>query len=56
MGQLKACNELEDYCKKIYKDILESGFRHLQEIEQYSNWNDVVTANFQRPNKKRRYE
>ena len=54
-GWNNACNELEDYCKKIYKDILESGFRYLQGIGRYSNWNDVVTANIQRPNKRRRY-
>ena len=51
-----ACNGLEIYCKKIYNEVLESGFRHLQEVKRYSKWDEVVAANSQRPNKKRRFE
>ena len=39
------CNELESYCQDIYKEVLESGFKHLDGVSQYVNWDKVVTAN-----------
>ena len=39
-----ACNELELYCEDTYKEVLESGFKHLEGVKKYSNWNKVVTA------------
>jgi hypothetical protein len=40
-----ACDELETFCKKIYEEILESGFKHLEEIKRYHNWEAVIDAN-----------
>ena len=40
-----ACDELERFCKKIYEEILESGFEHLEEIKRYHNWEAVIDAN-----------
>jgi len=39
------CNKLESHCKGIYGEVLESGFRHLEEVRKYSDWNKVVVAN-----------
>jgi hypothetical protein len=38
----EACNGLESYCMTIYKDVLESGFRYLEGVREYSNWDKVV--------------
>jgi hypothetical protein len=46
------CNELETYCKDIYKNILESGFRHLEGVRDYSDWDKVVAANIRRSKRK----
>ncbi len=43
-----SCNKLESYCKDIYKEILESGFRHLKGVKEYSDWDKVVAANVHR--------
>jgi hypothetical protein len=43
-----ACNELESYCKVIYKEVLESGFRYLEGVREYSDWDKVVAANVRR--------
>jgi len=43
-----ACNELESYCKDIYKEVLESGFRYLEGVRGYSDWDKVVAANVRR--------
>jgi hypothetical protein len=43
-----ACNELESYCNDIYKEVLESGFRHLEGVREYSDWDKVVAANVRR--------
>src|SRR6266852_2798163 len=40
-----ACNKLESYCKDIYKEVLESGFRYLDGVRKYSDWDKVVSAN-----------
>jgi hypothetical protein len=42
------CNELESYCNDIYKDVLESGFRHLEGVREYFDWDKVVAANVRR--------
>ena len=39
------CSRLELYCMKIYNDILNSGFEHLEDIRKYSTWDEVVDAN-----------
>jgi hypothetical protein len=40
-----ACDDLESYCKDIYKEVLESGFRYLEGVKEYSDWDAVVAAN-----------
>ena len=50
----RACNWLESYCKDIYKEVLESGFRYLEGIRGYSDWEAVVAANSSRHARKRR--
>jgi len=40
--RLIAFNNLELLCKKVYEQVLESGFRHREEISRYSQWEDVV--------------
>jgi len=49
-----ACDELESSCKIIYKEVLESGFRHLEGVREYRDWDGVVEANSRRPAKRRR--
>jgi hypothetical protein len=44
-GWKRACDELEPFCKKIYEEILNSGFKHLEEIKRYPNWETVIDAN-----------
>jgi hypothetical protein len=50
-----ACNELESYCKDIYKKVLESGFRYLEGVREFSDWDKVVAANARKFVKVRRY-
>ena len=50
-----ACSELESYCKDIYKKVLESGFRYLEGVREYSDWDKVVAANSRRFIRIRRY-
>ena len=50
-----ACSELESYCKGIYKEVLESGFRYLEGVREYSDWDKVVAANTRRFMRVRRY-
>ena len=40
-----ACNELESYCKDVYKAVLESGFRYLEGVREFSDWDKAVAAN-----------
>ena len=44
-----ACDRLEAYCTKTYEDLLESGFKHLKNVERYSTWEEVVLANVPQP-------
>jgi hypothetical protein len=46
------CNRLESYCKGIYKNVLEAGFRHLEGIRDYSDWDKVVAANDRKSKRK----
>ena len=39
------CSRLELYCMRIYNDVLNSGFEHLENIRKYSTWDEVVDAN-----------
>jgi hypothetical protein len=50
------CNELESYCKDTYKKVLESGFRHLEGVRDYSDWDKVVAANFRKSNRLQRQQ
>jgi hypothetical protein len=43
-----ACNELESYTKDIYKEVLESGFKYLEGVKEYPDWDKVVAANVRR--------
>ena len=55
----RACNWLESYCKGIYKEVLESGFRYLDGVREYSDWETVVAAHSSRPRpprKRRRFQ
>ena len=44
----EACNEVEFYCKGVYEKLLESGFRHLEDVRVYSSWDKVVATNVSR--------
>ncbi|KAF8491034.1 hypothetical protein F5888DRAFT_1738123, partial [Russula emetica] len=50
-----ACNAFESYCKDIYREVLESGFRYLEDVKGYSDWDRVVAANVRRSLRVRRY-
>jgi hypothetical protein len=50
-----ACDELESYCKDIYKKVLESGFRYLEGVREFSDWDKAVAANARKFVKVRRY-
>ena len=39
------CDELESYCKGIYREVLESGFKHLDDVKECIDWNRAVAAN-----------
>jgi hypothetical protein len=41
----EACDDLETFCKKIYKEVLESGFKNLETIKTYPTWEAVIDAN-----------
>ena len=51
------CNELEECCQGVYEDVLKLGFRHLDGVKEYQDWNEVVAANA-RPTigKRKRYQ
>jgi hypothetical protein len=52
-----ACDEFDSYCRTIYKDVLESGFKHLDKVKRYPNWDSVASAkNNVRGTKRRRQE
>jgi hypothetical protein len=42
--RLLAFDDLELLCKNVYEQVLESGFRHREEISRFSLWEDVVRA------------
>jgi hypothetical protein len=35
---------LEQCCMRVYEDVLESGFQHLEGVRSYTSWDDVVAA------------
>ena len=41
----RTCDRLESFCKKTYEEILRSGFKHLEGVQSYSDWEAVVAAN-----------
>ena len=41
---------LEEYCRTVYMEYIQTGFKHLESIRRYSNWNAVIEASHQ-PNK-----
>jgi hypothetical protein len=41
----EVCDELESYCRGIYREVLETGFRHLDGVREYPDWDKVVAAN-----------
>jgi len=49
-----ACDELDSYCRVVYEEVLESGFRHLEGVSEYPDWDSVVAANSPGPSKRRR--
>ena len=51
----EVCNDLESYCKDIYKEVLESGFRYLDGVREYPDWDRVVAANSRRTLRVRRF-
>ena len=38
----KPFGDPELLCKRVYEQVLESGFRHREEISRYSRWEDVI--------------
>jgi hypothetical protein len=38
------CDDFKSYCKGIYGEVLESGFKHLNALREYSDWKEVVAA------------
>ena len=49
------CDKFESYCKGIYEDVLESGFRCLGGVREYPDWDRVVAANSRRTFRVRRF-
>ena len=49
-----ACDDLKLDCTHVYKEVLESGFSHLEDIRSYSDWDKVVAANAHKPVRIRR--
>jgi hypothetical protein len=43
----RTCDQLESYCMKFYEAVLKSGFKHLEDIRNYSNWTEAVATNLQ---------
>ncbi|KAH9046280.1 hypothetical protein EDB84DRAFT_1435570 [Lactarius hengduanensis] len=44
-AQKKIFGELNEHSGKVYKEFIQSGYRHLQTIRTFSNWEDVVSFN-----------
>lgn len=40
-----ACDKFESYCEVIYEEVLESGFRHLEGVREFPDWNKLVATN-----------
>ncbi|KAH8999062.1 hypothetical protein EDB92DRAFT_2111150 [Lactarius akahatsu] len=50
-AQKRIFDELDERCGKVCKEFIQSGYRHLQAIEKFSNWRDVVDFNGELLNK-----
>ena len=44
-SQQKAFDQFEEYCKTVYTEFIQTGYKHLESIRRYSDWNAVVEAN-----------
>ena len=44
-SQKKVFNQFEEYCKTVYTEFIQTGYKHLKSIRQYSDWNAVIEAN-----------
>jgi hypothetical protein len=42
---VRACDELEKFSREIYDKVLQSGFKHLEVVRQFSDWDSVIEAN-----------
>ena len=40
-----AFDRLEEYCRTVYVELIQTGNRHLESIRRYSDWKAVVEAN-----------
>ena len=40
----RICDDFELYLQGIYREVLESGFKHLYDVRQHSDWDKVVAA------------
>ena len=43
--QQKAFAQLEEYCRSVYMEFIQTGHKHLESIRRYSDWKAVVEAN-----------
>ena len=44
-SQQKAFDQFEEYCKTVYTEFIQTGYKHLESLRRYSDWNAVVEAN-----------
>ncbi|KAH9081658.1 hypothetical protein EDB83DRAFT_2670046 [Lactarius deliciosus] len=38
-------DELDEHCRSVYRHFIQAGYRHLEEIEKFPDWNAVVDFN-----------
>ncbi|KAH9047876.1 hypothetical protein EDB84DRAFT_1263205, partial [Lactarius hengduanensis] len=48
--QKRIFDELDEYSREVYKEFIQSGYRHLQTIREFSSWEDVVKFDGERLN------
>ena len=41
----EAFDQLEEYCRSVYLEFIQTGHKHLENIRWYSDWDAVVEAN-----------
>jgi len=44
-SQKRILNELDECCRVVYKEFIQAGYHHLEEIKKFPNWNAVVNTN-----------